>query len=235
MKRLFIFTCLFLSSIFSYGQKSGEVLKFLGFPVDGSKEKMIQNLRTKGFTYNAKYDNLTGKFNGHDASIYISTNYGKVDRVYVGNYNETKSEAEIIIAFNTLLKQFEGNSKYTSLVPNESIKSGEDISYEMSVNNKRYQASFWLLPQIDTVEFYNHMNLLYSAKFNNLHTDEEAYNKLTEEEKEKLRIEMLIVLCDELEKRAIGCVWFMIHEEYGEYSIGIYYDNLKNRPNGEDL
>lgn len=103
MKRFFIITCLLLSSIFSYGQKSGEVLKFLGFPVDGSKEKMIQNLRTKGFTYNARYGNLTGKFNGHDASIYISTNYGKVDRVYVGNYNETKSEAEIIIALTRFL------------------------------------------------------------------------------------------------------------------------------------
>ena len=32
-----------------------------------------------------------------------------------------------------------------------------------------------------------------------------------------------------------GCVWFTIHQIEGKYSIGLYYDNLNNRPNGEDL
>ena len=30
-------------------------------------------------------------------------------------------------------------------------------------------------------------------------------------------------------------VWFKIFEHYGEYYIGLYYDNLLNAPNGEDL
>ena len=30
-------------------------------------------------------------------------------------------------------------------------------------------------------------------------------------------------------------VWFTICNHYGEYFIGIYYDNLVNKPNGEDL
>ena len=32
-----------------------------------------------------------------------------------------------------------------------------------------------------------------------------------------------------------GMVWFMIYRSFAEYSIAIYYDNLNNRPNGEDL
>lgn len=32
-----------------------------------------------------------------------------------------------------------------------------------------------------------------------------------------------------------GMVWFMIYRSFAEYSIVIYYDNLNNRPNGEDL
>lgn len=30
-------------------------------------------------------------------------------------------------------------------------------------------------------------------------------------------------------------VWFMISENYGEYSITMYYDNEYNRANGDDL
>ena len=32
-----------------------------------------------------------------------------------------------------------------------------------------------------------------------------------------------------------GQVWFRIASYYGEYYLTIYYDNLSNRPNGEDL
>ena len=32
-----------------------------------------------------------------------------------------------------------------------------------------------------------------------------------------------------------GSVWFMIHEHYGCYQIGLYYDNLLTQAHGEDL
>lgn len=32
-----------------------------------------------------------------------------------------------------------------------------------------------------------------------------------------------------------GMVWFMILRSFGQYSIAIFYENLNNRPNGEDL
>jgi len=44
-----------------------------------------------------------------------------------------------------------------------------------------------------------------------------------------------IHLLKAIEKKIIGHVWFKITEYYGKYYISMYYDNLKNRPNGEDL
>lgn len=40
---------------------------------------------------------------------------------------------------------------------------------------------------------------------------------------------------DAMKSLADGDVWFMIHEHYGKYQIGLYYDNLHNQANGEDL
>ena len=190
---------------------------------------MIQNLKTKGFTYDAKSDELSGKFNGKDAIIYISTNYGKVDRVYVGLYGLTESKSQIIITFNNLIKQFENNSKYLALIPNDPIPNEEDIYYEMTIHNKRYEAAFDLIPQ-DTVAFQQRLQSIYSEKY-----PDDLLAKLTEKEKEEATREMLLIAFDEWDKIITGRVWFILLHNYGKYYIGIYYDNLKNRPNGEDL
>ena len=42
-------------------------------------------------------------------------------------------------------------------------------------------------------------------------------------------------LMDGMRSLADGDVWFMIHERYGRYQIGLYYDNLHNQAHGEDL
>ena len=34
---------------------------------------------------------------------------------------------------------------------------------------------------------------------------------------------------------ADGSVWYMISDLYGKYYIALFYDNLHNRSNGEDL
>lgn len=51
-------------------------------------------------------------------------------------------ETDIKIRFNKLCQQFKNNSKYTSL-DDYTIPEDEDISYEMSVNSKRYEAIFY--------------------------------------------------------------------------------------------
>lgn len=40
---------------------------------------------------------------------------------------------------------------------------------------------------------------------------------------------------DAMTSLADGDVWFMIQENYGQYYIGLYYDNLHNQAHGEDL
>ena len=45
----------------------------------------------------------------------------------------------------------------------------------------------------------------------------------------------LATFIDGMKSLADGEVWFMIHENYGRYNIGLYYDNLHNQAHGEDL
>lgn len=66
---------------------------------------MIKELKNKGFKYNPQFENLSGRFNGKDSNIYISTNNGKVDRVYVAS-SVLEDEASIRISYNNLLYQF---------------------------------------------------------------------------------------------------------------------------------
>lgn len=37
------------------------------------------------------------------------------------------------------------------------------------------------------------------------------------------------------DKSINGTVWYMIVDQYGRYRIAIFYENLNNMPNGDDL
>ena len=145
MKKLLSLVLLLACSAVSYAQN--EVTQFLGIPVDGSKSEMIQKLKAKGFRYDSELDCLKGEFNGRDSYISVVTNNNKVYRIMVRDVTSS-SESDIRIRFNTLCRQFENNKKYQSL-SSESyiIPEDENISYEMSVNKKRYQASYFQIPE----------------------------------------------------------------------------------------
>ena len=119
-------------------QAQTEVTKFLGIPVDGAKATMIQKLKNKGF--DTSHDVLKGKFNGHDSHIFVVTNKDKVCRIMVCDA-ETFDEGDIRIRFNTLCQQFKNNKKYSVLYA-KPISDSEDISYEMLVHSKKYDACF---------------------------------------------------------------------------------------------
>lgn len=121
-------------------EQKKDVTTFLGIPVDGQKNEMIQKLKNKGFTYDAKHDRLKGEFNGKDVEIYVVTNKGKVYRIVVDEANYT-DEANIKTRYNNLYYQFKNNSKYRPLFGGE-IKEDENISYEMNVRKKMYQTTF---------------------------------------------------------------------------------------------
>lgn len=210
---------LLISSLFIYAQQ--DVTKFLGIPVDGSKSEMIQKLKAKGYTSSPlDKDVLVGEFNGADVNIHVVTNNNMVYRIMICDVNNIDERA-IQIRFNRLCEQFVNNSKYSSLPLEEyMIPDDEDISYEITVHKKRYEAVF-----------YQKTDETFMAK-----QIEAAFPQYTKEQlanpSEELRAEIVNFVTQYISKKA---VWFMINERLGKYCITMYYDNEYNNANGEDL
>ena len=142
MKKILTLAVVLMTTIALFAQEEKDVTKFLGIPVDGYKSEMISKLKAKGFT-STSYDKnvLEGEFNGQDVELHVVTNNNKVYRIMVVDKNYV-GETNIRIRFNNLISQFENNSKYIGYI-NKPIPEDEDLSYEISVKNKRYQASFY--------------------------------------------------------------------------------------------
>ena len=179
MKR-FLATFLFvLMTIVAIAQDSNTI-KFLGIPVDGTKKEMISKLQAKGYEYDVSSDNLFGEFNGTNVIICVQTVNNRVWRIGIVDANASDA-ANIKIRYNNLFKQFSNNDKY-EVYDGSTLEEKEDISFEMFVNNKRYDAYF-------------------TFKDKSIH----------------------------------GRVWYMITGEYGKYGIKMFYENLDNAANGDDL
>lgn len=137
MKKLFFAVALTVLQICAFGQTP---IKFLGIPVDGYKADMIKALESKGYVYDSEIDILKGEFNGEDVIITIQTNNNKIWRIVIADIMP-RSETNITQRFNILYDQFMRNGKY-ELISGRPINEGEDISYNISVNGKRYEAAF---------------------------------------------------------------------------------------------
>lgn len=153
MKRLSVVVITLLLSMISFAQND-DVTLFLGIPVDGTKSAMIQKLKTKGFTYDATLDVLEGEFNGQPVFISVVTDNNKVYRICLFDKNET-TESQIKIRFNTLCRQFEKNGKYLPVNDYQEIGESEDISYEMLVHKKEYQAAYYQVGSSGAASYYN--------------------------------------------------------------------------------
>ena len=244
MKKILSLAVLLAFSLAMYAQK--DVTKFLGIPVDGTKSEMIKKLKEKGFT-STLYDKdvLEGEFNGMDVLIFIITNNNKVWRIAVADANNTTDEANIRIRFNNLCKQFEYNKKYRAIsslqnfiqdflyefasnkkrsTNNYIIPDDENISYEMKVKNKRYEASYYQLP-----------DSAYIAQRELTKSEMAATDSIPAGmDKKEWLASYKFALCT-FEAAANKSVWFMIAERLGGYYIAMYYDNKYNQAQGEDL
>lgn len=224
MKKLIITILISLFTLSVFAQK--DVTKFLGIPVDGTKSEMIRKLKAKGFkstTYDTEI--LEGEFNGFDVTIHIGTTNNKVSRIMICDKNEV-DESSIRIRFNNLCYQFYNNDKYIT-DQDYSISKTEDISYNMTVSNKRYEAIFYQLiensNEVAKEELFPYLNSMYSIE------DLTNMSEKTRDEINQITYNFLI------EKSSKKSVWFMISEYLGKYYITMYYDNEYNRANGEDL
>lgn len=234
MKKAFVITliALFGISMLVNAQtqvypKERVVTKFLGIPVDGTKKEMTQKLINKGYDYNNTYDYLEGEFNGYSVKIHIVTNNNKVYRILVEDAYPI-NESDIKIRFNRLCKQFDNNDRYISL-SNYELSEQEDISYEMSVHNKRYEASYYQIDKtIDSITIAKEIQGFIYDKYGN----DKNLDNLTDLEKQSVVCDYLLYYIEKFSKNS---VWFMINEKYGKYQILMYYDNGYNQANGEDL
>ena len=219
---------LFMMLIFpvvSYAQK--DVTQFLGIPVDGSKLAMIQKLKEKGYTISpTNKDILIGEFNGKDVNIHIVTNNNKVWRIMVTDAYSI-DETNIKLRFNNLIDQFQNNKNYRTLPDSTIVKykipKEEDLTYELTIKKKRYEAIF-----------YQHLIEKDSITLAKEREDfEQKYNSTEESKKSEILAKYYI---EAIEKYYKKTVWFMISEErYGKYYIVMYYDNEYNKANGDGL
>ena len=233
MKQILLSAFLTFAFTQVYAQK--DVTTFLGIPVDGTKSEMMTKLKAKGFIYDAKLDILKGKFNGSDSYIGIQTNNNnKVWRIVVIDANPS-SETGIKYRFNNLIDMFcKKKDKYVGGRTAKHIPEDEDISYEMTVHNKRYEASFYQTIDSSLVDLETAKNRLAKAVKQNF-SEEQLHNPTIEEKAEidKFVEDELYKQYDELLESKH--VWFMITEKYGEYSIFMYYENNYNNTIGDDL
>lgn len=224
MKNLLVIVMWFVFALSVQAQK--EVTRFLGIPVDGTKAEMIQKIKAMGFT-SSRYSSeiLEGEFNGKDVQVMVVTNNRKVYRVMVEDANVC-GVTDIRIRFNKLLKQFKNNGKYMSDPDNAAIPDDEDISYECTVHDKRYQAVFY-----QYAENMKDAMQRFAEQVKTGYTEEELAN-LTDEQKAKLLEGFSEELVEDALKRS---VWFMIKKDGTDYRIIMYYDNVYNQANGDDL
>lgn len=207
-----------------------DVTTFLGIPIDGYKSEMKQKLIAKGYVPKKVGDNeyFEGEFNGTDVNIYIATNNNKVYRIMLCDAH-TQSEADIKIRFNKLVDQFKNNKRYVAL-EDYTLSESDDISYEMTVHKKNFDALFYQIPdmeKVDTLAMQEQVRNEVLKKY----TPEQLENP-TKEISQEVQSMALKMGMDMMSKKP---VWFRICEYYGEYYITMFYDNEYNHANGEDL
>lgn len=236
----------FLSSIFVllvsfalYAQK--DVTRFLGIPVDGTKDEMIKALKAEGFENLHNSDEiLTGEFNGEEVKLYIVTNRNKVWRIAVADKN-TRNKHQIKIRYNRLCQQFAKNNKYIKFEDNTdyTIPDDEDIAEKMSLHDDyEYEAYFFQKPRLyDTLIKSDTATITQEIL-------PDLLKNYTTEELENLGISKFSIdffpveTAKYLMRREAKhkSVWFKIFKNiYNEFDIWIFYDNLYNQANGEDL
>lgn len=131
--------------------------------------------------------------------------------IYVGEFNGTDVNVRIVTNNNKVYRIAVSDANPCS---EASIKIRFNNLVSQFENNKRYFA-----PENYTLS--DDVDIAYEMKVHNKYFDAIFYQKSGEE--------------DTAETVMMRPVWFRINEFYGEYYINMYYDNVYNMANGEDL
>ena len=146
-----------------------------------------------------------------------------------------RGETDIKIRFNNLCRQFGNNPKYRPMTDKEqTIPDDEHLSYEITVNKKRYEAGFYQISQLDTVAIYNESKQSLLSKYTQEQLDNPTEEISTKIQKAYITNKAMYDFQNILTAHNKS-VWFMISEFAGKYYICMYYDNKYNQADGEDL
>lgn len=226
----FIFSLLItLMTLTTYAQK--DVTKFLGIPVDGTKASMIQKLKAKGFK-SSYYDKdiLEGQFNGTNVYVNVITNRDKVWRIAIVDAYSCDWK-EIVSRYNMLLTQFRSKlDTYTQLDSadkflTQDYDNAEFFLFDSKMKRDNCQAIFAQESE-DCIMAIITPNLL---------------SKYTQEQIDNPDFFVGLDILGEKIKyinQAKKLVHFSIFENEHDptkYRIYMYYDNIYNQANGEDL
>lgn len=226
MKKLLVMALTLLLS--GAAQAQTDVTRFLGIPVDGSKSEMIRQLKKKGFR-STKYDNeiLEGEFDLFEVYVGMITMRNKVCCIMVFSVDFV-DESAIKSRFNYLCTLFENNRNYIS-AGDQTIPENEKISQEMAVNKKEYKASFFQKPTAkDSLIIRKNAAQIIQTRYT-----KEQLADMTDEARSNILNSLLNKLT--MEHAVKKSVWFIISAHDEGYHICMYYDNIYNHSNGEDL
>ena len=127
----------------------------------------------------------------------------------------------------------------------QTLSDNEDISYEISANDKQYAAIFYQYSK-DAPEFSDILTL--QKEYGERYAKElkEYLSQFTEEQLENPTEEMMenskkilyqsvqsVMTMNDLISKKV--VWFTIGGKYGEYYITMFYENGYNEADGSDL
>ena len=134
-------------------------------------------------------------------------------------------------------KGYKYNSNYDYL---EGEFNGEEVGISIrTVNNRVWRITVVNRHGVDEANIKVRFNNLFDQFLNNGKYELESGKKLTDSddiwsgmEVYNLRYDASFSLVD---KTINGRVWYTINKKYDKYRLGIFYENIDNAANGEDL
>lgn len=126
-------------------QASEMLMTFLGSPIKGNKEKVLEMIASKGFVVKNAL-NITGDFYGE--KVKIST-MGSTDNEWISwlrvapDWNDFKDAPSAKERFRKLYEIYSNDPNYQPDQRNMAIRDSEDVEFMIVENKKKYRARFY--------------------------------------------------------------------------------------------
>ena len=208
--------------------------RFLGFPIDGPKSVMLENLKEKGFEYHADGDFLTGVYFGEPVYIFMNTRDSKLNRILIYDIVQ-RNAMDITKRFNEVYEGFLANKNYEYMSGNPHlIVPKEDIEVEMATRHKSYKVVFKQNRKTAADSIMIQQEALEPARVSPMNISEMI--KGYKQRINRIYAKGLMRSVSTTDDRSMNQVWMEIVEKQGKYALVVSFDNLYNfsQPSDEE-